>query len=430
MIIKKPSKEELETKYKELGSTRKIGGVYGVDAATAWNWMNKCRIKRNKSTNQISLENRGYKNRPSKKELEKKYKEFGGCGKVGEYYKVNPSTIHLWLKEDGIKINKSSRQISQEKKPSKEELEQKCKELKYNGTKVGEYYKVSKGAASRWIKEYGIEIIKKPSKEEIEQKCKEIGYSCVKVGGYYSVSPSTALKWMKDDKIKTNKQLAKEKMPSKEEFEAKFKEMGYNTDKVRGYYKSSLSTAYRWMKDYGIETGKSIQLSKEKRPSKEELEQKYKELESLTKVGEYYNVNAVTACNWMKEAGIERNKSTNQISKEKKPSKEELEKKYKELGSTAKVGKYYGVCEMTALKWMKDYGVERRKSSMQFSKEKKPSKEELDTKYKKLGSAAKVGKYYGVSDITALNWMKSYEIKTGKINSLEQTVDLYLGAGK
>jgi hypothetical protein len=37
----------------------------------------------------------------------------------------------------------------------------------------------------------------------------------------------------------------------------------------------------------------------------------------------------------------------------------------------------------------------------------RPSKEELIQKYKELGSARKLGDYYGVSHITALAWMKS-----------------------
>lgn len=52
-------------------------------------------------------------------------------------------------------------------KPSKEELEMKCKELGYNATKVGICYEISSSTACRWMKEYKIEI-KNPKTGSLE----------------------------------------------------------------------------------------------------------------------------------------------------------------------------------------------------------------------------------------------------------------------
>jgi len=107
-----------------------------------------------------------------------------------------------------------------------------------------------------------------------------------------------------------------------------------------------------------------------------------------------------------------------------KPPKEELERKYLELGSSAKVGEYYEVNQKTALKWMEEDRIKTNKSPLQISREKKPSKEDLESKYKELGNnAVKVGEYYDVSHATAWTWMKDYGIKTGKNPNIKQALD-------
>ena len=165
------------------------------------------------------------------------------------------------------------------------------------------------------------------------------------------------------------------------------------------------------------------------RPSKEELQTKYNELGSTEKLGEFYRVSQVTALKWLNKNEIKINKSNLQISKEKKPSKEELEAKCKELGyNTRKVGELYAVTHGTALNWMVNYEIKANKSNVQISQEKKPSKEELEAKCKELGyNAAKVGKYYEVNNSTAWDWMKECKIKTGRSNPLEKAVEEYVG---
>ena len=111
--------------------------------------------------------------KPSKEELEAKCKEFGyNPRKIGEFYKVTPAAAWNWMKDYGIKTNKSNLQISQEKKPSKEELEAKCKELEYNATKVGGHYKVTEPTALKWMKDEGIKI-KSYNKHSLEKAVQE-----------------------------------------------------------------------------------------------------------------------------------------------------------------------------------------------------------------------------------------------------------------
>jgi len=247
---------------------------------------------------------------PSKEELQKTYNELGSASKIGKHYKVGTTTAWNWMKKDKIERNKSTRQISHEKKPSKEELEEKCRELGYNKTKVGKYYEVSSTTIWDWMKKDKIvEVNKMPSKEELKAKCNELKYNATKIGKYYGVSHSTAWRWMQDYGIKTSLQISKEKKPSKEELEAKFYDLG-NTRKVGEYYEVSPGTAWRWMQDYGIKKNKSnVQISKEKKPLKKELKAKYKELGyNATKVGTYYEVSQRTALNWMIKYGIETQK--------------------------------------------------------------------------------------------------------------------------
>jgi hypothetical protein len=257
MTISKPSKEELEAKYKELGSSSKLGEYYDLGNTTASRWMKDYGIETNKSTNQISLEKK-----PSKEELKIKCKELEyNAVKVGEYYEVNQHTAWKWMKKEGIKTNKSTIQISQEK-PSKEKFEVKYRELE-STAKVGEYYKVNQVTALNWMKDYGIEINKstrqisqekRPSKEELEVKYRELGYNATKIGEYYDVSTSTALRWMKKGGTKMGKK------PSKEELEIKCGGLGYNAVKVGEYYKVNKTTARKWMKDYGIKTRKNLDI--------------------------------------------------------------------------------------------------------------------------------------------------------------------------
>ena len=87
---------------------------------------------------------------PLERLLRENYERIRSTVKVGEKYDVC-SSIGRWMKEEGIKIGK---------KPSKEELEEKCKELGYNASRVGEFYKVSYGTVWGWIKGYGIKTNK------------------------------------------------------------------------------------------------------------------------------------------------------------------------------------------------------------------------------------------------------------------------------
>jgi hypothetical protein len=260
-----------------------------------------------------------------------------------------------------------------------------------------------------------------PSKEELKEKYEELG-SAAKLGEHYHICPTAALNWMKFYNIEINKslqQISNDK-PSKEELEAKCKEIGRSAAKVGEYYKVSKVTALKWMRKYGIETGK--------KPSKEELKEKYTELGSFVKVGKYYGVDAGTVFNWMKNYGIESNKSTVQISQEKKPSKEELEQKYNQHKSSIKLAEEIGVSHTTVVRWLKEDRIEVRKSDRQISQETKPSKEKLEQVCKEFEyNTIKVGKYYGVCNTTAGKWMKSYGIKINKLNSLEQQIEAYIG---
>ena len=89
-----------------------------------------------------------------------------------------------------------------------------------------------------------------------------------------------------------------------------------------------------------------------------------------------------------------------------RPSKEELEEKYKELRSTLKLGEFYRISSQTALNWLNDYGIEVRKSNQQISKEIKPSKEELEARLKGLGSLSKIARFYKISITTADKWIE------------------------
>jgi len=379
-----------------------------------------------------------YTNKPSKEELQTKYDELKSATKLGEFYRISQGTALNWMTDYGIERIKSTVQISKEKKPYKEELQRRYEELG-STRRLGELYGVSHSVAMGWMKKYGIktnkpsaQIFKEnmPSKEELEAKCKEVGYNSVKVGEYYKVADATALRWMKDYDIKTNKsklQISHEKKPSKEELQRKYEELR-SPIKLGDYYDVTPSTALRWMRNYGIKS--FTQSTKEKKPSKEELQRKYEGLGSTKKLGEFYKVSRGTASNWMESYRIEKNKSPRQISHEKKPSKEELEAKCKEFGYNAqKVGKFYEVDGITAWGWMKKYGIKTNKSASQISQEKKPSKEELQRKYEGLGSTKKLGEFYKVSASTAWGWMKDYDInmRRCKQNSLEEAVHEYLG---
>lgn len=215
------------------------------------------------------------KPKPSKEELQARYNELRSVAKVGEYYKVSDATACNWLKKDGIKTNDLTKHISPEKKPSKEEFKRKCEEFKYNLKKIKIYYRISISTAWSWTKKWEIKTNKsnrqiskekKPPKKELETKCEELKYNIRKVAKYYEVSNNTAWSWMKKDRIKRNKstrQISKEKKPSREEFEAKCKELRYSSVKVGKYYKVCQPTAWDWMKEYGIMTNKKRQNSLE-----------------------------------------------------------------------------------------------------------------------------------------------------------------------
>jgi hypothetical protein len=266
----------------------------------------------------------------------------------------------------------------------------------------------------------------KPSKEELQEKYKELK-STIKVGEFYKVSQRTALNWLEDygiERRKSNQQISKENKPSKEELKSIYHQLG-STRKIAEHYKRCFGTIQNWMEDYEIERKKSSkQISIEKKPSKEELERMLAKLKTDAKVGMYYGVDRKTVSNWREDYDIRKIR----------PSKKELEAKYKELGSTMKLGEYYKVSQRTALNWMEKAGIETMKSNQQISQEKKPSKEELKAKCKELGyNAVKVGEYYKVDPTTSWKWMKKAGFITNRSDSLESQIQAYIGmqgAGK
>jgi transposase-like protein len=267
-------------------------------------------------------------------------------------------------------------------------------------------------------------IKNRPSKEELERNYEELK-SAVKIGKKYNVNQVTIINWMKNYGINIRKstyQISLEKKPCKEELEKAYEELK-SIRKVGELYKVCIKTAHRWLKKDGIIIRKSHkEISKEKKPAREELEAKYREFGSTLAIGKAYGVSASTAGKWLHKDNITIKKSTVQIRLEKKPSKQELEEKCKELGSLTKVGEFYKVSIGTAFRWLKKDGIEISE---------KPPKEELELKYEELGSTISLGRLYGVSHETAGRWLRGYGIKVGPDkNSLENTVDLYLGAGK
>ena len=205
--------------------------------------------------------------------------------------------------------------------------------------------------------------------------------------------------------------------PSKEELQSSYNELRSIT-KVADKYGVSDGYIYNCMKGYGIER-MSISEAKLpkgiKKPPKEELEKMYDELRSTYKVGEKYGVGSGTVNRWMKQDGIERMSiSEAKLPKGiKKPPKEELEKMYDELRSTTKVAKYYKVSPGTIRNWMEKDGIERMSiSEAMLPKDfKKPTKEELEKAYEELGNTRKVAEKYGVSQSTIWELMKQYEIE-------------------
>lgn len=246
MKINMPPKEEFEMKCKELGyNTVKIGECYGICQGTVYKLMKEYKIK---TRRQIFKEKK-----PIREELEIKCEESGyNATKIREYYGISSKTALRWMKGYDIKTNKSTHQISKEKKPSKEELEAKCKEFDHNTTKVGEYYGITRTTALNWMKGYKIKIGKKRSREELGEICERFEYDVAKVGKYCGVSRSTAFRWMGEYNIKTKGQISKKRKIPKEEFKEVCKKVGYNSVKVAEYYNIGLSTAWKWMKKEGI----------------------------------------------------------------------------------------------------------------------------------------------------------------------------------
>ena len=221
--------------------------------------------------------------------------------------------------------------------------------------------------------------------------------------------------------------------PNAEQLKEDYEKLG-STKKIGEKYSVVKNTINNWMREDKIKRNKSsYQISLEKRPSTEQLKEDYEKLESTPKVGEKYGVSSTTVGNWMEEDCIVRRKSPSQISLEKRPNKEQLKEDYEELRSTTKVAKKYNVSGSTIYRWMKDDKIERNKSSYQISLgkriQKKPSKEQLEKDYEKLGSTAKVAKKYAVSQATAYDWIKMYGIETKKqkSNHLEKAVQDYIG---
>lgn len=170
------------------------------------------------------------------------------------------------------------------------------------------------------------------------------------------------------------------------------------------------------------------------KPSKEELERSYDELRSTAKVAEQYEVSGRTVCNWMEKYGIERINTKRLPEDFQKPSKEELERLYKELRSTIKIAEKYEVADSTIRKWMEQYSIERNTlSESHLPKDfQKPSEEELKRLYNELGSTNKVAKQYEVSRSTIYNWMDEFGIGrngNSEINEgeLEKLLETYAG---
>lgn len=191
--------------------------------------------------------------------LEKDY-EIYKTNKLARLYKVALRTAQSWLKQAGILIRKSTKEISIEKKPPKQELK----------------------------KDYQTHRIK-----DIVKK--------------YGVCGSTIYKWLHEYKIPLRGIALIKKRPSKKELAKKFKELK-STRKVAKYYNSSQYAVWVWSKLYNIPLQKSTkQIALEKKPSLVKLRKDVAEGKTLKEIAELYGVSVITAWKWKKEISENKN---------------------------------------------------------------------------------------------------------------------------
>jgi len=165
-----------------------------------------------------------------------------------------------------------------------------------------------------------------------------------------------------------------------------------------------------------------------KKPTKEKLYKWYHEdNENTSQIAKKLSVTSTSILRWMREYGIKRRKgSYSMLPGLKKPTKEELEDLYiNQRKSNKNIGRNLGVSEPTIRKWMDEYGISIRSSSESKLPKGfvKPTKEELKELYRKI-SVNKIAKNYKISNPTITKWLKDYNISIRRNSNFERIKEI------
>lgn len=131
--------------------------------------------------------------------------------------------------------------------------------------------------------------------------------------------------------------------------------------------------------------------------TEEEFIQKYKELKSSRKMAEFYGCSKTAVLNYARKIGY--NSSENKEKKVSNYSPEEVYEKYLELKSCKKTGEYYGCSDTAVRNFLTQAGYKLKNANHKLDD---ITDEDFIKKYDELKSAKKVGDFFGCSDTSIL----------------------------
>lgn len=210
---------------------------------------------------------------------------------------------------------------------------------------------------------------------------------------------------------------------SREELERMYHEKKMSASDIAQEYSTSEATVYRWMDRFDIRRRNRKESAglavHSKKPEKIELQRLYIiQRMSSNKIAEHYSVSAGAVIRWLTDYGIERRSTTESLKirfDKNRPSKEELENLYKNKKMNRnELADKYGVAPSTIYRWMQEDGLESRSLSearrLVYCKN-KPSKEELTDLIDQNVPLSTIAETYRVTNVTISNWAEEFNIR-------------------
>lgn len=212
----------------------------------------------------------------------------------------------------------------------------------------------------------------------------------------------------------------KPKKPSAERLQKVYERAyeGNNLSKIAKRYGRSISTIYRWLREYNIP--RKIKSSKRLRnlgkPSKEELFKLYvEEKRSISDLAKKCFAGSTTIRRWLKQQGIKLRTLSEELLKNREFPEEEIKELYLNQNlSLKKIAEKYHTSKKVIKRILVKQGVEIRDyndalSLAALKNKKLPTKEELyNLRFEQLKTIDEISKIYGVSHTPIMRLLNKY----------------------